>query len=56
MVDFADILNGKVAPPAESAPFLAAVKKYSTQAREQGSVNERAPATDKGSPVSEANK
>src|SRR4029077_5074332 len=53
---FAEILNGKVAPPAESAPFLAAVKKYSTQAREQGSVNEPAPATDKGSPVSEANK
>jgi SH3 domain-containing YSC84-like protein 1 len=56
MVDFGDILNGKVAPPAESAPFLAAVKKYSTQAREQGSVNEPAPATDKGSPVSEANR
>src|SRR5580700_10242077 len=32
MVDFADILNGKVAPPAESAPFLAAVRKYSSQA------------------------
>ena len=38
MVDFSDILNGKVAPPKESAPFLAAVRKYSMQAREQGEV------------------
>lgn len=35
MVPFQDILSGKVAPPQGSAPFLAAVKKYSTQAREQ---------------------
>jgi lipid-binding SYLF domain-containing protein len=39
MVDFADILNGKVPPPPASAPFLTAVRKYSGQAREQqGSV------------------
>ena len=38
MVDFADILNGKVPPPRESEPFLATVRKYSTQAREQGEV------------------
>jgi SH3 domain-containing YSC84-like protein 1 len=38
MIDFADILNGKVPPPRESEPFLAAVRKYSTQAREQGQV------------------
>src|SRR5271169_4587044 len=35
MVPFQDILSGKVAAPQGSAPFLAAVKKYSTQAREQ---------------------
>jgi SH3 domain-containing YSC84-like protein 1 len=34
-VPFADILNGKVNPPASSEPFLAAVKKYSGQAREE---------------------
>jgi SH3 domain-containing YSC84-like protein 1 len=38
MVDFADILNGKVPPPRESEPFLATVRKYSMQAREQGEV------------------
>ena len=43
MVDFADILDGKVPPPRESDPFLAAVKKYSTQAREQGQVSQPAP-------------
>jgi len=32
---FEDILNGKVTPPAESAPFLTAVRKYSSQAKEQ---------------------
>jgi lipid-binding SYLF domain-containing protein len=39
MVPFATILNGKVSPPAGSEPFLAAVRKYSSQAREQGSLN-----------------
>jgi lipid-binding SYLF domain-containing protein len=38
MVPFATILNGKVNPPAGSEPFLAAVRKYSAQAHEQGSV------------------
>lgn len=38
MVPFADILNGRVAPPKGSDPFLAAVRKYSSQAREQGEV------------------
>ena len=35
-VPFSDILNGKVRPPADSEPFLAAVKKYSEQSRESG--------------------
>lgn len=38
MVPFATILNGKVAPPNGSAPFLAAVRKYSMQAHDQGSL------------------
>ena len=45
MVDFADILNGRVLPPEGSAPFLAAVKKYSSQARE------RSEGTQPGSPA-----
>jgi len=44
-VPFADILSGKVAPPASSEPFLAAVRKYSIQAKEKESGrNEGAPA------------
>jgi SH3 domain-containing YSC84-like protein 1 len=39
MVPFATILSGRVAPPTGSEPFLAAVRKYATQAREQGSLN-----------------
>jgi lipid-binding SYLF domain-containing protein len=39
MVPFATILDGKVDPPAGSEPFLAAVRKYSTQAKEQGNLN-----------------
>lgn len=39
MVPFATILSGKVAPPSGSEPFLAAVRKYATQAREQGELN-----------------
>src|SRR6201997_5343137 len=35
-VPFTDSLNGKVQPPTESEPFLAAVKKYSEQSRESG--------------------
>jgi lipid-binding SYLF domain-containing protein len=38
MVPFTQILNGEVPPPRGSAPFLAVVKKYSMQAREQGKV------------------
>jgi len=38
MVPFADILGGKVPPPEGSEPFLAAVQKYSSLVREQGSV------------------
>jgi SH3 domain-containing YSC84-like protein 1 len=39
MVPFATILNGKIAPPHGSEPFLAAVRKYSMQSHEQGSLN-----------------
>lgn len=38
LVDFSDILNGKVMPPKASAPFLTAVAKYAHEAREQGKV------------------
>lgn len=38
MVPFNEILNGTVAPPSGSEPFLAAVHKYADQAREQGSL------------------
>jgi lipid-binding SYLF domain-containing protein len=38
-IPFADILDGKVTPTSASEAFLAAVKKYSTQAREQGKVD-----------------
>jgi SH3 domain-containing YSC84-like protein 1 len=33
---FENILNGKVAAPPESAPFLSAVRKYASQAKTQG--------------------
>ncbi|MGH9511803.1 MAG: lipid-binding SYLF domain-containing protein [Terriglobales bacterium] len=36
MVSFDTILNGKIAPPAGARPFLAAVRKYAGQAKEQG--------------------
>jgi lipid-binding SYLF domain-containing protein len=42
MVPFATILSGKVSPPDGSEPFLAAVRKYASQAREQGSLNKPA--------------
>jgi SH3 domain-containing YSC84-like protein 1 len=44
MIPFSDILDGKVPPPSASEPFLAAVKKYSTQAHEQGQATQPAPA------------
>jgi len=37
-VPFEDILGGKVVAPPGSEPFLTAVKKYSTQAKEQAEV------------------
>ena len=40
MVPFEAILNGKVRPPAGTESFMAAVRKYSGQAREQGSLSE----------------
>jgi SH3 domain-containing YSC84-like protein 1 len=40
---FEDILKGRVAPPRDSKLFLAAVRKYSGQAHEQGEIK---PATD----------
>lgn len=42
MIPFATILSGKVSPPDGSEPFLAAVRKYASQAREQGSSNKPA--------------
>jgi len=42
IIGFADILNGKVAPPSGSEPFLSAVSKYSAQAREQGEARQPA--------------
>jgi lipid-binding SYLF domain-containing protein len=42
MVPFATILAGKVSPPSGSEPFLAAVRKYAAQARDQGNL--KAPA------------
>jgi lipid-binding SYLF domain-containing protein len=44
MLPFESILGGKVAPPRGSEPFLTAVKKYSTQAREQSEETLPAPA------------
>jgi len=44
MLPFEDILSGKVMAPPGSEPFLAAVKKYSAQAREQGEVRRPARA------------
>jgi lipid-binding SYLF domain-containing protein len=44
MFTFHSLLNGKVPPPKESRPFLAAVKKYSAQAREQGRATPPPPA------------
>lgn len=42
-VPFADILEGKVEPPASSEPFLAAVRKYSAQSK--SSKNQQDPGT-----------
>ncbi len=45
MIPFADILNGQAAISDGSAPFLAAVRKYTRQANEQGKAAE--PSSDK---------
>lgn len=37
-VPFSDILSGKVPPAGASAPFLAAIRRYSGQAREHGEL------------------
>jgi SH3 domain-containing YSC84-like protein 1 len=37
-VPFPDILNGKISPREASEPFLAAVRRYSGQAREHGEL------------------
>src|SRR5436305_11280084 len=46
MVPFATILSGKVSPPNGSEPFLSAVQRYSTQAREEGSLDQPAVPAD----------
>ncbi len=38
MVPFETILKGDIAPPAGAAPFLAAVRKYSHQAKDEGQL------------------
>jgi len=45
MIPFATILSGKVTPPSSSEPFLSAVRKYASQAREQGSLSTPASPT-----------
>ncbi len=40
MVPFETILKGDIAPPAGAASFLAAVRKYSHQAKEEGQLNQ----------------
>jgi len=35
MIPFETILSGKVAPPSGSSSFLAAVRKYSSQSKDQ---------------------
>src|SRR5205807_10187205 len=45
MVDFPEILNGKIAPPKSAEPFLATVRKYSSEAREQGKATQAASPT-----------
>ena len=44
-VPFTEILSGKVRPKEASEPFLAAVRKYSSQAREHGEVKKPAATT-----------
>jgi len=48
MIPFADILSGKVAPPEGSGPFLATVRKYSHQAKEQSEMHKSTTTTTAG--------
>jgi lipid-binding SYLF domain-containing protein len=41
MIPFSEILSGKVTPTAASEQFLASVRKYSVQAKEQGTLDDR---------------
>jgi lipid-binding SYLF domain-containing protein len=41
-VPFSDILNGKIRPKEASEPFLAAIRKYSGQAKEHGELKPEA--------------
>jgi hypothetical protein len=45
MVPFSSILSGKVTPPNGSQPFLEAVRKYSIESKQQGSLNTGAETT-----------
>jgi lipid-binding SYLF domain-containing protein len=44
-VPFSEILSGKVQPPSVSEPFLAAVRRYSGESRESGSIRGAASTT-----------
>jgi lipid-binding SYLF domain-containing protein len=44
-IPFADILGGKIRPKEASEPFLAAIRKYSGQAREHGELKPTAGTT-----------
>jgi lipid-binding SYLF domain-containing protein len=48
-VPFPDILNGKVQPREASEPFLAAIRRYSGQAKEHGELKPSAGKTDTAS-------
>jgi lipid-binding SYLF domain-containing protein len=44
-IPFADILGGKVEPPAASRTFLSAVRKYSEQAKQSSNTNSASEGT-----------
>jgi SH3 domain-containing YSC84-like protein 1 len=43
MVPFADLLKGKVAPPQSAENFLGTLRKFSTEAKQSGSISTPAP-------------
>ena len=43
MVPFADLLHGKVAPPQSAESFLGTVRKFSTEAKQSGSIDTPTP-------------